>query len=63
MLEKIRVPPPGLGRPRKKGDGIAADKAYSQAARLRKGSRGGRPLGFDEERYTKRNTIERPSTG
>lgn len=30
-----------------------------QAARLRKGSRGGRPPGFDEERYKKRNTVER----
>ncbi len=31
----------------------------SQAARLRKGSRGGRPPGFDQERYKKRNTVER----
>ncbi|MFB7982814.1 IS5 family transposase [Streptomyces vinaceus] len=82
VLEKIRVPKPGPGRPRKKPDSVAADKAYSngpcrqylrsrgirhtipekadsQAARLRKGSRGGRPPGFDEERYKKRNTIER----
>ncbi|MBT2443110.1 transposase [Streptomyces sp. ISL-36] len=82
MLEKIRVPRLGLGRPRKKPDSVAADKAYSngpcrqylrrrgirhtipekadsQAARLRKGSRGGRPPGFDEERYKKRNTVER----
>ncbi|GAA3108518.1 hypothetical protein GCM10017687_21000 [Streptomyces echinatus] len=29
------------------------------AARLRKGSRGGRPPGFDEERYKQRNTVER----
>lgn len=35
------------------------EKTDSQAARLRKGSRGGRPLGFDEERYKKRNTVER----
>ncbi|TXS09911.1 hypothetical protein EAO68_29310 [Streptomyces sp. wa22] len=35
------------------------EKADSQAARLRKGSRGGRPPGFDEERYKKRNTLER----
>lgn len=35
------------------------EKADSQAARLRKGSRGGRPPGFDEERYKKRNTVER----
>ncbi|GHJ31315.1 IS5 family transposase [Streptomyces hygroscopicus subsp. sporocinereus] len=82
VLEKIRVPRPGLGRPRKKPDSLAADKAYSngpireylrrrgirhtilektdsQAARLRKGSRGGRPPGFDEDRYKKRNTVER----
>ncbi|GAA3487872.1 IS5 family transposase [Streptomyces cremeus] len=82
VLEKIRVPKPGPGRPRKKPDSIAADKAYSngpgrqylrrrgvqhaipektdsQAARLRKGSRGGLPPGFDEDRYKKRNTIER----
>jgi transposase len=81
-LEKIRVPKLGPGRPRKKPDSLAADKAYSnrpcreylrrrgirhgvpekadsQAARLRKGSRGGRPPGFDEERYKKRNTVER----
>ncbi|RMB81431.1 IS5 family transposase [Streptomyces shenzhenensis] len=82
VLEKIRVPRIGPGRPRKKPDSLAADKAYSngpcrayprergirhtipektdsQAARLRKGSRGGRPPGFDEERYKKRNTVER----
>ncbi|MGW7156319.1 IS5 family transposase [Streptomyces sp. NPDC054887] len=35
------------------------EKVDSQAARLRKGSRGGRPPGFDEERYKKRNTVER----
>ncbi|MFE3591393.1 IS5 family transposase [Streptomyces niveus] len=82
VLEKIRVPRPGLGRPRKKSDSLAADKAYSngpireylrrrgirhtipektdsQAARLRRGPRGGRPPGFDEDRYKKRNTVER----
>ncbi|MFJ6452224.1 IS5 family transposase [Streptomyces hydrogenans] len=82
VLEKIRVPRIGPGRPRKKPDSLAADRAYSngpcreylrrrgirhtipekidsQAARLRKGSRGGRPPGFDEERYKKRNTVER----
>jgi transposase len=35
------------------------EKTDSQAARMRKGSRGGRPPGFDEERYKKRNTVER----
>ncbi|MFC9948962.1 IS5 family transposase [Streptomyces pratensis] len=82
VLEKIRVPRSGLGRPRKKPDSLAADRAYSngpireylrrrgirhtipektdsQAARLRKGARGGRPPGFDEVRYRKRNTVER----
>jgi transposase len=82
VLEKIRVPKPEPGRPRKRPDSVAADKAYSnrpcreylrrrgvrhtipektesQAALLRKGSRGGRPPGFDEERYKKRNTVER----
>ncbi|MFJ9871190.1 IS5 family transposase [Streptomyces sp. NPDC101165] len=82
VLEKIRVPRLGPGRPRKKPESLAADKAYnngpcreylrqggirhtipekadSQAARLRKGLCGGRPPGFDEERYKKRNTIER----
>ncbi|MER0484594.1 IS5 family transposase [Streptomyces sp. Edi2] len=82
VLDKIRIPRTGPGRPRKKPDSLAADKAYSngpcreylrrrgirhtipektgsQAARLLKGSRGGRPPGFDEGRYTKRNTVER----
>lgn len=35
------------------------EKTDSQAARLRKGLRGGRPPGFDAERYKKRNTVER----
>ncbi|MGR3875600.1 transposase [Streptomyces graminifolii] len=35
------------------------EKLDSQAARLRKDSRGGRPPGFDEERYKRRNTVER----
>ncbi|WP_370466705.1 IS5 family transposase [Streptacidiphilus sp. PB12-B1b] len=82
VLEKIRVPRTGPGRPRTTPDSLAADKAYSygpcreylrrrgiphaipqktdsRAARLRKGSHGGRPPGFNEERYRKRNTIER----
>ncbi|WP_445047559.1 IS5 family transposase [Streptomyces drozdowiczii] len=81
VLEKIRVPRPGLGRPRKKPYSLAADRAYSngpareylrrrgvrhtipeksdsQTVRLRKGARGGRPPGFDEDRYKKRNTVE-----
>nr|WP_233414814.1 IS5 family transposase [Streptomyces sp. N35] len=82
VLDKIRVPRVGPGRPRRKPDSLAADKAYSnrpcrdylrrrgirhtipektdsQAARLRKGSRGGRPPAFDADRYKKRNTVER----
>lgn len=82
MLDKIRVPRTGPGRPRKRPNSLAADKAYSngtcrrilrrrgirhtipekidsQAARRRKGSHGGRPPGFDKQRYKKRNTIER----
>ncbi|OEJ96311.1 transposase [Streptomyces thermolilacinus SPC6] len=82
VLERIRVPRSGPGRPRKKPDSLAADKACSngpcreylrrrgirhtipektdsQAARLRKGARGGRPPGFDAARYKKRNTVER----
>ncbi|MFG3236377.1 IS5/IS1182 family transposase, partial [Streptomyces antibioticus] len=35
------------------------EKGDSHAARLRKGSRGGRPPEFDEERYEKRNTVRR----
>ncbi|MGW7822077.1 transposase [Streptomyces puniciscabiei] len=82
VLEKIRVPRIGPGRPRTKPGSLAADKGYSnspcrtylrrrgirhiipekadgQAARVRRGSRGGRPPGFGEERYKKRNTVER----
>ncbi len=82
VLEKIRLPRIGPGRPRKKPDTLAADKAYSngpcrtclrrrrirhtipekadsQAARLRRGSRGGRPPAFGEQRYKKRNNVER----
>lgn len=39
------------------------EKSDSWAARLRKGPRGGRPPGFDEERYKKRNTVERAING
>ncbi|MFZ4240215.1 transposase [Streptomyces murinus] len=34
-------------------------KSDSQAARLHKGSRDGRPPGFDADRYKERNTVER----
>ncbi|PNG89584.1 hypothetical protein SMF913_25049 [Streptomyces malaysiensis] len=35
------------------------EKRDQEAGRLRRGSRGGRPPGFDKERYKKRNTVER----
>lgn len=35
------------------------EKTDSQAARLRKGAHGGRPPAFDEDRYKRRNTVER----
>ncbi|MFE6886763.1 IS5 family transposase [Streptomyces sp. NPDC057694] len=82
VMDKIRVPRAGLGRPRRTPDSVSADKAYSnraicaylrrrgirhvipekkdhKAVRLRQGSRGGKPPGFDKERYKKRNTVER----
>lgn len=40
-------------------DGEGIHRMTSQVARLRKGSRGGRPPGFDEDRYKQRNTVER----
>lgn len=33
--------------------------ADQRAPRLRRGSRGGRPVGFDQQRYTRRNQVER----
>jgi transposase len=82
VLEKIRVPRIGPGRPRRRPDSVAADKAYSngpcrnylrrrgirhtipeksdsRAARVKRGSAGGRPPNFDKERYKKRNVVER----
>ncbi|WKX23251.1 MULTISPECIES: IS5 family transposase [unclassified Streptomyces] len=38
---------------------VVPEKADSQVVRLRRWPRGGRPPGFDEERYKKRNTVER----
>lgn len=35
------------------------EKVDGRAARLRRGARGGRPPGFDESLYKKRNTVER----
>ncbi|WP_078913767.1 MULTISPECIES: IS5 family transposase [unclassified Streptomyces] len=82
VMDKIRVPRTGLGRPRRTPDSVGADKAYSnrkirtylrkrgirhvipekkdhEAARLRRGSRGGRPPAFDKDRYKNRSTVER----
>ncbi|WP_327092548.1 IS5 family transposase [Nonomuraea sp. NBC_01738] len=82
ILERIRIPRIGPGRPRVRPDSVSADKAYSsranrrylrgrkirhtipeprdqQANRRRRGSAGGRPAGFDAERYKKRNVVER----
>ncbi|MGQ5228609.1 IS5 family transposase [Streptomyces sp. yara] len=82
LLERIRVPRSGLGRPRCRPDQVIADKAYSSCGfraylrrrgiahtipekadqrrhRLRRGSRGGRPPGFDRETYRRRNLVER----
>ncbi|MFI0906137.1 IS5 family transposase [Streptomyces sioyaensis] len=82
VMDKIRVPRTGLGRPRRTPDSVGADKAYSnrkiraylrkrgirhvipekndhKAARLRRGSLGGRPPGFDKTRHKDRNTVER----
>ncbi|MEU3355361.1 IS5 family transposase [Streptomyces sp. NPDC037389] len=38
---------------------VIPEKKDHKAARLRGGSHGGRPPGFDKERYKKRNTVER----
>nr|WP_107439298.1 IS5 family transposase [Streptomyces hygroscopicus] len=82
LLERIRVPRTGLGRPRCRPDQVIADKAYSsrgfranlrkrgiahtipektdqQRHRLNRGRRGGRPPGFDQEAYRRRNIVER----
>ncbi len=38
---------------------VIPEKADQTAGRLRRASTGGRPPGFDTERYAKRNTVER----
>lgn len=35
------------------------ERLYQQRHRTNRGSRGGRPAGFDSERYKQRNTVER----
>ena len=82
MLEQLRIPRRGPGRPRTTPDLLRADKAYSARAtraylrrrgiktvipepgdqaghRKRRGSRGGRPVGYDRTEYRGRNVIER----
>ncbi|MFF3911102.1 IS5 family transposase [Streptomyces sp. NPDC001848] len=82
LLERIRVPRIGPGRPRCKPDQVVADKAYSSRGfraylrqrgiahvipektdqrrhRHNRGRHGGRPPGFDQEIYRRRNMIER----
>ena len=82
LLDGLRVPRPGRGRPRTTPDALLGDKAYSARAhrerlrargittvipepadqlghRTKRGSRGGRPVNFDADRYRGRNVVER----
>jgi transposase len=82
LLDALRVPRQGPGRPRTTPDALLGDKAYSARAhrerlrargvitvipepadqighRKRRGSRGGRPVNFDTDRYRGRNVVER----
>ncbi|MEU9106068.1 IS5 family transposase [Streptomyces xanthophaeus] len=82
VLEQVKVPRPGGGRPRTRPDHVGGDKAYSsrrnrlylrrrqikhtipeprdqRANRQRRGSKGGRPTGFDTSVYRRRNEVER----
>ncbi|MGX1887750.1 transposase [Streptomyces sp. NPDC055287] len=86
VMAEIRVPKPGPGRPRKKPESMAADKAYSnkscheylrrrgvrhtipektdsQAARLRKGSHGGRHQASTKSGTRCATPSNGPSTG
>jgi transposase len=45
---------------RKRGiTAVIPEKADQQANRKKKGSKGGRPISYDTERYKQRNTVER----
>ena len=82
LMDQLRVPRLGVGRPRTRPAAVLGDKAYSSRAnrvhlrsrgieavipepslqighRQRRGSRGGRPVGFDSQKYKGRNVIER----
>ncbi|MFK0174288.1 IS5 family transposase [Streptomyces sp. NPDC090306] len=84
VMDKIRVPRLGTGRPPKLPDSASADRAYSngrirtylrgrgithtipdktgtKSARLRRGSHGGRPPGFNSARYKAWKSVE-PAT-
>ncbi|MGA5509044.1 IS5 family transposase [Streptomyces umbrinus] len=81
VMDRIKVPRTGSGRPRVQPDHVLADRAYSsreiraylrrrqiphtipekrdQAGhRLRRGAAGGRPPGFDREKYKARHKVE-----
>ncbi|MFD6756813.1 MULTISPECIES: IS5 family transposase [Micromonospora] len=63
VLDGIRVPRLGSGRPRTRPDRVLADKAYTSKAdqdanRRKKGSKGGRPPAFDSQRYKQRHAVE-----
>lgn len=81
VLDSIRVPRLGGGRPRTRPDRVLADKAYTSranraylrrrgikatipskadqdAARRKRGSKGGRPPAFDPETYKQRHAVE-----
>ncbi|WP_328908031.1 IS5 family transposase [Streptomyces sp. NBC_00234] len=55
VLEKVRVPRIGPGRPRVRPDRVRADKARN---RQKRGYRGGRPPRFDPVDYRKRHAVE-----
>ncbi|GAA3549943.1 hypothetical protein GCM10022295_35020 [Streptomyces osmaniensis] len=55
VLEKVRVPRIGQGRPRTRPDRVRADRAY--ASRKKLGSEGGRPPEFDPEDYKARHAV------
>ena len=82
LLDQLRIPRCGPGRPRTTPDALRGDKAClakahrenlrardvkvvipektdQRANRKNKGSRGGRPVGFDAEDYKNRNVVER----
>ncbi|WP_411130032.1 IS5 family transposase [Streptomyces sp. x-19] len=81
VLERVRVPRLGPGRPRVRPDRVRADKAYASRKnraylrrrsirctipdkadqarnRKKRGSRGGRPPGFNAEDYKARHAVE-----